>query len=372
MLDEAQRIKTPGRLVTNAAKALKADFRLAMTGTPVENTFHDLWSIMDFCSPGVLGSAKDFGREFALSGSWTAAEAATKGEEVRRRIGVYLKRRLKSERLDEFPQKFRSDDLEQRDRFERFGLARAMPSVQAGAYRAVYDDAQRQGPMAQGMMLRRIYELKRISDHPRSLKESSDECLPADESARMIVLGNILDVVRDLDEKALIFAEYKTAQRMIRCFVEDRYGVEVSVINGDMPVGREAVKRSGVSRAKEVERFNRLPGFAVIVMSPLAGGVGLTVTGANHVVHFSRHWNPAREEQATDRTYRIGQTRDVYVYYPMAVLPDIKTFDVILSDLLRTKRQVAEATLFPSLAAEVRVEDVWSSAFVTAAQQHEQ
>lgn len=111
------------------------------------------------------------------------------------------------------------------------------------------------------------------------------------------------------------------------------------------------------TRQASINEFQAVDGFNVIIMSPVAAGMGLNVTAANHVIHYSRHWNPAKESQATDRAYRIGQTKDVYVYYPMAVTSDIKTFDEILDDLLSRKTSLATSTIFPSERIEVKQEE---------------
>ena len=124
-----------------------------------------------------------------------------------------------------------------------------------------------------------------------------------------------------------------------------------------MGILRLLLKDTHLTRQASINEFQAVDGFNVIIMSPVAAGMGLNVTAANHVIHYSRHWNPAKESQATDRAYRIGQTKDVYVYYPMAVTSDIKTFDEILDDLLSRKTSLATSTIFPSERIEVKQEE---------------
>lgn len=141
-----------------------------------------------------------------------------------------------------------------------------------------------------------------------------------------------------------------------------RYQIKAHVINGDTPTGKsELFKRGKMSRQQAIDDFQNVNGFNVIIMSPIAAGMGLNVTGANHVIHYSRHWNPAKENQATDRVYRIGQDKDVFVYYPMAVSDGITTFDQTLDKLLERKSQLAEATLFPSARIEVNSEELFNA-----------
>lgn len=123
-----------------------------------------------------------------------------------------------------------------------------------------------------------------------------------------------------------------------------------------MPTNSDAIETEHINLLK-IDEFQSRPGFGVIIMSPVAAGMGLNVTAANHVIHYSRHWNPAKENQATDRAYRIGQEKDVYVYYPMAVSPDFKSFDVTLDELLSRKTNLATSTIFPTERIEVKPED---------------
>jgi len=157
--------------------------------------------------------------------------------------------------------------------------------------------------------------------------------------------------------------ERKETQKMLQKLCLKRYGIIAKLINGDTP---SIVKRNmpnKQSRQSSIDEFQAVDGFNVIIMSPVAAGMGLNVTAANHVIHYSRHWNPAKENQATDRAYRIGQTKDVFVYYPMAVRSDIKSFDETLDDLLSRKTSLATSTIFPTERVEVKQEELGQMLF---------
>ncbi|MBT3272872.1 MAG: DEAD/DEAH box helicase, partial [Spirochaetales bacterium] len=366
-LDEAQRIKTPGTIVTNAAKALNSGYKIAMTGTPVENSYHDLWCIMDFCVPGLLGSAKGFSGEYAISKNDTPEDILGKGKRLRHKCGVYLKRRLKTEILDQLPLKYSSADTANESLFEKFQLSEQMPEPQYDEYVQVissHDSSDKSENESHArMILGTIHRLKWLSDHPYLYDQNIFQWKPEDivgMSARLIVLSRILKDIKKRKEKAVIFAEYKRTQLLLSHLIRIEYGFDASIINGDTPALQSKRAKAKASRQSIINAFNKSQGFNVIIMSPIAAGVGLNVTGANHVIHYGRHWNPAKEDQATDRVYRIGQEKDVFVYHPKAIASDFKTFDEVLSDLLDQKRIMAESTLFPSEMVEVKRSDLFS------------
>ena len=165
-------------------------------------------------------------------------------------------------------------------------------------------------------------------------------------SDKLQFLFETLDDINVKGEKALIFIRYKKLQELIRKLCKERYGVEIlQPINGDM---------KGERRQATVNEFNRTFGFNVLILSPEAGGVGLNITSANHVIHLSREWNPAKEDQSTDRAYRIGQTKDVYVYYPIAKLKHFShpSFDELQHELLRRKRELSRSVIVPNGSSE--------------------
>lgn len=368
-LDEAQKIKTPGTLVTNACKALKADFKIAMTGTPVENTLIDLWCIMDFSVPGLLGNAKNFAKEFQSPLKNSETDITELGERLRGKIGIYIKRRLKRDVAKDLPKKF--DNAQSR-------IKRKMPLQQFQRYKEEIEIAKAnglEGADRRNQILKALWAIRDISDHPYLIDnqinnydvEQLISC-----SAKLQILMELLRNIKLKQEKAIIFADRRETQRMLQLVVLDKFGLSPSIVNGDTPTTKKTEGKARLSRQQTIDRYQEKPGFNVIVMSPLAAGVGLNVTEANHVIHFTRHWNPAKEEQATDRAYRIGQQKDVHVYYPMAIFPDEMqdefgkrqmSFDEVLDLLLDRKKSLATSTLFPSEQAEVKPDELFDNIF---------
>lgn len=350
-LDEAQKIKSPGTLVTNAAKALKCNFKIAMTGTPVENSLLDLWCIMDFCVPGLLGNAKAFAAQYQNPLKKEDTDIVALGNEVHDKLGVYFMRRLKKDAAKDLP-----DKIELKDKV-------LMPPVQKETYASVVNDYT---SGIQPNMLVTIMHLREVSEHPylydsTLLNHETDEIVET--SARLQATIKFLDEIKKKGEKVIIFVERKETQKMLQKLCLERYGIITKIINGDTP---SIVKRNmpnKQSRQSSIDEFQAVDGFNVIIMSPVAAGMGLNVTAANHVIHYSRHWNPAKENQATDRAYRIGQTKDVFVYYPMAVRADIKSFDETLDDLLSRKTSLATSTIFPTERVEVKQEELGQMLF---------
>lgn len=350
-LDEAQKIKSPGTLVTNAAKALKSNFKIAMTGTPVENTLLDLWCIMDFCVPGLLGNAKELAAKYQNPLKKEDTDIIALGNEVHEKLGIYFMRRLKKDAAKDLPEKH---ELKEQV---------LMPSVQKSTYASVINEYV---SGRQPNMLVTIMNIREVSEHPY-LYDSTLHNHQADElvdtSARLQATIKFLDTIKAKEEKVIIFAERKETQKMLQRICLDRYGIVTKIINGDTPsiVTRQASDKQ--SRQASIDEFQAADGFNVIIMSPVAAGMGLNVTAANHVIHYSRHWNPAKESQATDRAYRIGQTKDVYVYYPMAISNDFKSFDQTLDDLLSRKTSLATSTIFPTERVEVKQEELGQMLF---------
>ena len=358
ILDEAQKIKTPGALVTNAAKALKGDFKVAMTGTPVENTLVDLWCIMDFSLPGLLGNCREFARKYQAPLKSADTDLVELGNSVRKEMGSFFLRRLKQDVAKDLPTKT----------IKRLPVE--MPEVQRERYNQAISTAQREKEKLYkepGYMLKCIMRLRDISDHPYMGEDwtsySIEDLIYS--SAKMKAIIPLLDEIESKNEKVILFAERRETQNILKRLLKFRYRIDSHIINGDTPTMQNERFRNGkMSRQQAIDDFQKRNGFNVIIMSPVAAGMGLNVVGANHVVHYSRHWNPAKEEQATDRVYRIGQTKDVFVYYPMAIIDGMTCFDQTLDALLAQKSQLAEATLFPTVRIEVNSEELFNKLFV--------
>jgi hypothetical protein len=326
VLDEAQKIKSPKARMTHAVKALNTDFMLAMTGTPVENRLADLWCIADAVQPGALEDLKDFSASYEIEGGDVQGLRAKVWQEEAsvEQTPKLLLRRLKSEKLDGLPEK------------HEHLLKVPMPPRQLDAYERALAMKEISGPEG---TLGLIHALRRASLHPALVEGGVQaEELKIEDSARFTAMISILDTVASTGEKVLIFLESLDLQDadQLPLLLQRRYGLSRApmVINGQ--VGTEA-------RQDRVNAFQRESGFDVMLLSPKAGGVGLTLTAANHVIHLSRWWNPAVEDQCSDRVYRIGQTKPVHIYYPLAVLPGSEehSFDWQLQVLMDRKRKLA-------------------------------
>lgn len=354
VLDEAQKAKTPGSLVTNSVKALKADFKIAMTGTPVENTLVDLWCIMDFSIPGLLGNAREFAKLYQNPLKDKDTDIEQLGKKLRSKLGRFFERRLKLDVAKDLPPK------------HIYKKKQEMSDLQKRLYRdelnAVVATRQN-GKTPQGMMFKVIAAFRQICDSPYiSVVDYSQIDIDKliNSSSKLSVTINILDKIRNDNEKVIIFTDHKDTQRLLRNVVFRRYGLDVSIINGETPATAK-IQSQKLSRQQTVDEFQNTEGFNVIIMSPLAAGMGLNITGANNVIHYSRFWNPTKEQQATDRAYRIGQKKDVNVYYPMSVSKDFRTFDVIIDALLAKKTELADATLFPTVRTEIKQQELYES-----------
>ena len=295
VLDEAQAIKNPGARQTQAVKTLKAQARIALTGTPVENRLGDLWSIYDFLDPGLLGSA----REFSAFVKRLAERRDESYAPLRRLIQPYLLRRLKTDRAI-------IADLPDKTEVKAFCL---LSGRQAGLYQQTVDELERavtgkaQGIERRGLVLAYLMRLKQICNHPAHwLGEGAwDE----KGSGKLARLRELVEQVAARQEKLLLFTQFREATGPLAAFLADLFGRPGLVLHGSTPVG---------ARGGLVKRFQDDPAVPFFVLSVKAGGSGLNLTAASHVVHFDRWWNPAVEDQATDRAYRIGQHRNVLVH----------------------------------------------------------
>ncbi len=336
--DEVQKIKNPTARMTEMAKSLRSEFVIALTGTPVENRLVDLWSIIDTVAPGLLGSMKEFRSRYESQGNSRVTEALT---QLRFSLTESPKpsrllRRLKSDHLKGLPQK------------EEIAIRREMPASQSEIYETLINSVK--GRTGQkGVVLETLQAIRKVSLLPFDIGEEglTDETIK--ESARLSALIEILDQIHEKQEKALIFIEFLKLQDALIPFLQNRYQM-------DWPPLRISGSVPGHIRKNHVDKFQKRGDgiFDLMLLSPKAGGVGLTLTAANNVVHLSRWWNPAVEDQCTDRVYRIGQTRQVNVYLPLAIHPRYqeKSFDINLNSLLDRKRQLSRDALAPVVASE--------------------
>lgn len=342
VLDEAQKIKNPMISTTSAVKAMKYDFAIALTGTPVENSWIDLWSIMDFIVPGKLESLKEFIISYVQplkTNKGNLQQVKALGERLQNNLYPVFLRRLKKDYLPELPKK------------EVHKLLVSMPSLQSNAYERVISNARGKGTskIAKGRALQVLAQLRDISLCPYlscySLSAfynmGSDKIISL--SGRLMKTFEILQEIQARNEKVLLFVTSRKLQQIIKYVIEQQFHIPVATpINGALVSER---------RQQIVDEFNISEGFHVLILSVEAGGVGFNITSANNVIHLSRSWNPAKEDQATDRVYRIGQKKNVNVYIPItydARLGRGASFDEKLDELLEYKRNLSDSVLYPT------------------------
>ncbi|MHB8067346.1 MAG: DEAD/DEAH box helicase [Desulfobaccales bacterium] len=321
ILDEAQNIKNPETKQARAARALPAGYRLALTGTPVENNVGDLWSIMEFLNSGFLGSQTEFKRRFFIPIQANRDPEATQG--LQRLTQPFILRRLKAD-----PQII--DDLPEKNEMKVFCN---LTKEQASLYAAVVEEAGRalegaDGIQRKGVILGVLSKLKQVCNHPAQFL--ADNSPVPNRSGKLARLTEMVDEILQVKDRALIFTQFAEMGKILQRHLQEIFGREVLFLYGGTPKKQ---------RDDMVERFqadgSRLPLF---ILSLKAGGTGLNLTGANHVFHFDRWWNPAVENQATDRAYRIGQTKDVQVHKFLCV----GTLEEKIDEMIERKKEIAE------------------------------
>jgi SNF2 family DNA or RNA helicase len=345
IFDEAQKIKNPVSRVTEMAKSLSSDFTLMLTGTPVENELADLWCIVDTAQPGLFGSLSHFHREYAKPAEADPVEAQRLKELlVERSTPPLMLRRMKVDHIKGLPEKIIKE------------IPIVMPELQALEYENIVKDVQLEKGNP-GAVLKFIQKIRKASLIAEEFDGSGINDGVIKRSARLTALIDILDEISQKGEKALVFCEAIEVQEYLSGYLQQRYQLEKRPfrINGQV---------DGNTRKKYVDVFQKSPEgqFDVMLLSPKAGGVGLTITAANHVIHLTRWWNPAVEDQSTDRAYRIGQTKTVHVYIPIAIHPKYgdNSFDANLNRLLNKKRNLSVNALLPGTVTSNDMKDLFS------------
>ncbi len=296
VLDEAQNIKNPESKQFKAARAVRGDYRIALTGTPVENHVGDLWALMDFLNPGLLGSQNGFKQSFYKPIQiWRDTDAAMRLKQL---TAPFILRRVKTDRsiITDLP-----DKIEQK-------AYCTLTREQASLYQAVVEDMQERletasGIERRGLVLATLSKLKQVCNHPAQFM--GDGSTLAGRSGKLARLHEMLEEIREADEHTLVFTQFATMGGMLQRYFQDQFGEEVLFLHGG--VSRK-LRDAMVDRFQQDEDAPHL-----FILSLKAGGTGITLTRANHVVHYDRWWNPAVENQATDRAFRIGQNRNVQV-----------------------------------------------------------
>ena len=322
ILDEAQNIKNVETKQTQAIRRLKASHRIALTGTPVENRLSELWSIVDFLNTGYLGKAADFRSRFA-----TPIEQyhdADRSDTLRRLTQPFILRRLKSDKsiITDLPDK------------QEMKVLCNLTREQATLYKAVVKEMLRkieeaEGIERRGLVLATLLRLKQVCNHPAHYLGDGSP-LP-DRSGKLDRLEEMLEEALSVGDKALVFTQFSEMGGRLQTHLQQRFGQEVLFLYGGVPKKQRDVM---------VQRFQDEPHAApIFVLSLKAGGVGLNLTAANHVFHFDRWWNPAVENQATDRAFRIGQRKNVQVHKFVCV----GTLEERIDQMIEQKKQLAES-----------------------------
>lgn len=327
ILDEAQNIKNPQTLQARASRSVPADYRIALTGTPVENHVGDLWSIMEFLNPGFLGTQSAFRKTFYLPIQANRDPEATR--KLKQLTGPFLLRRLKTDKqiISDLP-----DKLEMK-------VFCTLTKEQASLYEAVVAEGNKtlaradEGIQRKGLILGMLSKLKQVCNHPAQFL-GDNSAIPG-RSGKLARLTEMLDEALQVGDRALVFTQFTEMGALIKRHLEYNFGREVLFLHGGVPKKQ---------RDRMVERFQSASGGRespdaprIFLLSLKAGGTGLNLTAANHVFHFDRWWNPAVENQATDRVFRIGQTRKVQVHKFLCV----GTLEEKIDQMIEMKQEVA-------------------------------
>ncbi len=323
VIDEAQAIKNPGTRLARAVKELKGRLRLALTGTPVENRLADLWSIFDFSSPGLLGSA----REFSGFVKRLESRAHDAYGPLRALVRPYVLRRLKTDKavIADLPEKT-----------EMLAFC-ALTRKQAALYQDTVNGLQREletaeGIKRRGLVLSYLMRLKQICNHPSQWL--ADGVYAAADSGKFQRLADIVEELAQRQERALVFTQFREMTEPLAAHLARLYGRPGLVLSGETRVDK---------RKRMVDEFQAEEGPPFFVLSLRAGGTGLNLTAASHVIHFDRWWNPAVEDQATDRAFRIGQQRNVMVHKLVCRGTLEERIDALIESKRALSRQVVES-----------------------------
>ncbi|WP_277543302.1 DEAD/DEAH box helicase [Haloarcula laminariae] len=323
VLDEAQKIKNTDAKRTQAIRALSTRHRFALTGTPVQNRLSELWSIMEFCNPGLLGSQTGFRETFARPIERYGDDEQI--DQLRQLVQPFILRRSKTDDtvIDDLPDKI--------ERKEYCNLTEEQASLYKAATDQLLGEVEEASEMERrGKVLQLINALKAICNHPRQYHEDGSDLVGR--SGKLSRLEDLATEILASGERALIFTQYTSMAELIQQYLQTEVGERILYLHGGTPQQQ---------RDEMVEQFQSPDGPAFFLLSLRAGGTGLTLTAANHVIHYDRWWNPAVEDQATDRTYRIGQTDDVQVHKLICE----GTVEEAIDQTIEQKRQLAEQVL---------------------------
>ena len=346
VVDEAQNIKNPDTAQTLAIKSLKSDIKIAMTGTPVENRLTELWSIFDFINKGYLGSLKEFQKSYAIP--IERFKEKTRASKLKLSVSPFVLRRLKTDKnvISDLPEKMVLNDY--------CYLAKS----QAILYEKTLNEMMEKisgftGVNRRGNIFKLITALKQICNHPYQFLKSGGTSKELSGKAEKCV--DLVQNIIDNGEKTLIFTQYKEMGDILTQIITDECKTEPSFFHGSLTVPqREAL----------IEDFQNNPERKVMILSLKAGGTGLNLTSATNVIHYDLWWNPAVEDQATDRTYRIGQDKNVMVHRMIT----LGTFEEKIDEMLKSKKELADLAVYEGekIITELSDEEIYEIFSLTA------
>lgn len=324
IVDEAQNVKNPDTAQTLAVKSIKADIKIAMTGTPVENRLTELWSIFDFINRGYLGALKDFQKSYAIP--IEKFKETSRASKLRMSVSPFVLRRLKTDKnvITDLPEKLVLNDY------------CYLSKPQAVLYEKTLNEMMEKisgftGVNRRGNIFKLITALKQICNHPHQFLKAGE--MGKELSGKMEKCVSLVQNIIDNDEKTLIFTQYKEMGDILCQILNDECGVSPLFFHGSLNVNQ---------REKVIEDFQTNPESKVMILSLKAGGTGLNLTSATNVIHYDLWWNPAVEDQATDRTYRIGQNKNVMVHR----LITLGTFEEKIDEMLKSKKELANMAVY--------------------------
>ncbi len=324
VLDEAQNVKNSETKQAKAARAVQGDYRIALTGTPVENSVGDLWSIMEFLNPGFLGTRTEFKERFLIPIQAARDPEAT--ERLRHLTGPFVLRRLKTDKsvIADLPEKM------------EMKVFCTLTKEQASLYEAVVNETLKgldktEGIQRKGVILATLSKLKQVCNHPAQFL-SDNSPIPG-RSGKLARFIEMVEEMLEVGDRALVFSQFAAMGALLQRYLQEVFGREVLFLHGGV---------SKRHRDRMVERFQADGnGPSLFILSLKAGGTGLNLTRASHVIHFDRWWNPAVENQATDRAYRIGQTRNVQVHKFICA----GTLEEKIDEMIERKKEISERVI---------------------------
>jgi SNF2 family DNA or RNA helicase len=363
--DEAQKIKNPNSLATRASKALNSDINILVTGTPVENNLEEYWCLMDTANPTLLGTKKEFKNNYIkpIKDSDDESLKIKIGKELYNNSGPFLLRRTKEELKTKLgkslPDKVEYKGIKNSDFKYLSSLDKLLTPEQDQKF-----DEIRKNVSENHEHLKNLHRLKSCMLHPRlTFTKKLDHMASITsaefwgESAKLTSLFETIQFVKNKQEKLIIFVISRNIQYLMKKWIKIEFGINPDIISGETKVESFDYDET---RLGMIDSFSKKEGFNLIILSPLAAGVGLNVTAANHVFHLERHWNPAKEAQANDRAYRIGQEKEVSIYYPISKHPKYDSFDIKLDKLLSRKKFTKDVLMtYPRMTEKELADQIW-------------